>query len=249
MPTELIVAVDVPDLAQASRVLDQLADSVRWFKVGLQLFTAAGPAVIREIRARGGRVFLDLKFHDIPNTVAGAAESAAALGVEMFNVHASGGEAMMRTAVAAAQRHIHWGEVASSPGPGAGDPGRKTVGGGTTAATRPIVIAVTILTSQPATEADVLNLARSAKHSGLDGVVCSAREAVALKRELGADFKLVCPGIRPSWSEKGDQSRIVTPRDAVEAGADYIVVGRPIIAAASPADAAKRVLEEMATRK
>ena len=249
MPTELIVAVDVPDLAQASRVLDQLAGSVRWFKVGLQLFTAAGPAVIREIRARGGKVFLDLKFHDIPNTVAGAAESAAALGVEMFNVHASGGEAMMRTAVAAAQRNIHWGEVVIQPGHAAGDPGRKPAVGGTAVATRPIVIAVTILTSQPATEADVLKLARSAKASGLDGVVCSAREAVALKRELGADFKLVCPGIRPAWSEKGDQSRIVTPRDAVQAGADYIVVGRPILAAPNPADAAKRVLEEMATGK
>ena len=218
MPTELIVAVDVPDLAQASRVLDQLAGSVRWFKVGLQLFTAAGPAVIREIRARGGKVFLDLKFHDIPNTVAGAAESAAALGVEMFNVHASGGEAMMRAAME---------------------------GGGKAAGVRPIVIAVTILTSQPATEADVLKFARSAKTSGLDGVVCSAREAAALKRELGADFKLVCPGIRPAWSEKGDQNRIVTPHDAVKAGADYIVVGRPILAAPNPAEAAKRVIEEM----
>ncbi|MBI5687488.1 MAG: orotidine-5'-phosphate decarboxylase [Verrucomicrobia bacterium] len=220
MPTELIVAVDVPDLAQASRVLDRLADSVRWFKVGLQLFTAAGPAVLREIRSRGGKVFLDLKFHDIPNTVAGAAESAAALGVEMFNVHASGGEAMMRAAM---------------------EGGAKAPGA------RPLVIAVTILTSQPATEADVLKLARSAKTSGLDGVVCSAREAVALKRELGADFKLVCPGIRPAWSEKGDQNRIVTPCDAVKAGADYIVVGRPILAAPNPAEAAKRVIEEMKT--
>ena len=218
MATELIVAVDVPYLEQASRVLDQLADSVRWFKVGLQLFTASGPGVVREIRARGGKVFLDLKFHDIPNTVAGAVRPAAALGVEMFNVHASGGEAMMRAA----------GEGAAQAG-----------------VARPTIIAVTVLTSQPATEDDVLRLARSAKTSGLDGVVCSAREAVTLKRELGANFKLVCPGIRPAWSEKGDQNRIVTPRDAVKAGADYIVVGRPILAAPNPAEAAKRVIEEM----
>lgn len=218
MATELIVAVDVPNLDQASRVLDRLADSVRWFKVGMQLFTAAGPGVVREIRSRGGKVFLDLKFHDIPNTVAGAAESAAALGVEMFNVHAAGGGPMMRAAIE---------------------------GGVKAGGTRPLVIAVTILTSQPATEADVLELARSAKTNGLDGVVCSAREARALKRELGADFKLICPGIRPEWSAKGDQNRIVTPCDAVKAGADYIVVGRPILDAPDPAEAAKRVIEEM----
>jgi orotidine-5'-phosphate decarboxylase len=219
MSTELIVAVDVPDLDQASRVLDQLAGSVRWFKVGLQLFTAAGPAVVREIRSRGAQVFLDLKFHDIPNTVAGAAESATALGAEMINVHASGGEAMMRAAL----------EGCANAG-----------------CAPPLVIAVTILTSQPATEADVLNLARSAKTSGLDGVVCSAREAAALRRELGEHFKLICPGIRPAWSAKGDQNRIVTPRDAVAAGADFIVVGRPILDASDPAAAAQRILEEMA---
>ena len=218
MATELIVAVDVPNLDQASRVLDRLAGSVRWFKVGMQLFTAAGPGIVREIRARGGKVFLDLKFHDIPNTVAGAAQSAAALGVEMFNVHAAGGGAMMQAAV----------EGAAQAG-----------------VARPIIIAVTVLTSQPATEEDVLRLARSVKSSGLDGVVCSAREALALKRELGADFKLICPGIRPAWSAKGDQNRIVTPGDAVKAGADYIVVGRPILDAPNPAEAATRIIEEM----
>ena len=220
MSTELIVALDVPNLQQANSTLDQLAGSVRWFKVGLQLFTACGPAIVREVRARGASVFLDLKFHDIPNTVAGAAQSAAALGVEMFNVHASGGEEMMRAAIQGAQRA-----------------GVK----------RPLIIAVTVLTSQVAKEEDVLRLAAAAKTSGLDGVVCSAREAVTLKRELGADFKLVCPGIRPAWSETGDQKRIVTPRDAAKAGADYIVVGRPILAAPNPADAAKRVVEEMQT--
>ncbi len=218
MPTELIVALDVPGLDEAGRLLDRLAGGARWFKVGLHLFTAAGPAIVREVRARGANVFLDLKLHDIPNTVSSAARSAAALGVGMFNVHASGGEAMMRAAVE---------------------------GGGRAGTARPLVIAVTILTSQAATEADVLALARAAKASGLDGVVCSAREAVALKRELGAGFKLVCPGIRPAWSETGDQKRIVTPRAAVEAGADYIVVGRPILAAPDPAEAARRVLDEM----
>jgi orotidine-5'-phosphate decarboxylase len=219
MSTELIVAIDVPGLDQASRVLDQLAGSVRWFKVGLQLFTAAGPAVVREIRARGAQVFLDLKFHDIPNTVAGAAQSATALGAEMINVHAAGGEAMMRAAL----------EGCANAG-----------------CAPPLVIAVTILTSQPATEADVLNLARSAQSSGLDGVVCSAREAAALRRELGEYFKLICPGIRPAWSVQGDQNRIVTPRDAVKAGADFIVVGRPILDATDPAAAARRILDEMA---
>ena len=229
MSTELIVALDVPTLDEGSRLLDRLGGSVRWFKVGMQLFTAAGPAVVREIRSRGASVFLDLKFHDIPNTVAGAAQSAAALGVEMFNVHAGGGEEMMRAAkVAASLRDAPLDEHS-----------RHGVA-------RPLVIAVTILTSQAASEADVLKLARAAKASGLDGVVCSAREAVTLKRELGADFKLVCPGIRPAWSETGDQKRIVTPHDAVKAGADYIVVGRPILAAPNPAEAAKRVLDEMA---
>ncbi|MFA6560965.1 MAG: orotidine-5'-phosphate decarboxylase [Verrucomicrobiia bacterium] len=247
MATELIVAVDVPNLDQASRVLDRLADSVRWFKVGMQLFTAAGPGVVREICSRGGKVFLDLKFHDIPNTVAGAAQSAAALGVQMFNVHAAGGDAMMRAAVEGAQRHPQWGELPSSANSSAQDNERawKLAPLKPDTAPRPIVIAVTILTSQPATEADVLKLARSAKTSGLDGVVCSAREALALKRELGADFKLICPGIRPAWSAKGDQNRIVTPRDAVKTGADYIVVGRPILDAPNPAEAAKRVIEEM----
>jgi len=228
MPTQLIVALDLPSLEHAHRSLDQLADTVGWFKVGLQLFTAAGPAVVREVRARGAKVFLDLKFHDIPNTVAGAARSAAALGVAMFNVHASGGSEMMRAAKAAASLSDAPSDELSRHG-----------------ATRPLVIAVTILTSQAASESDVLELARAAQASGLDGVVCSAREAATLKRELGADFKLVCPGIRPAWSETGDQKRIVSPRDAVKAGADYIVVGRPILDAPNPADAARRVLDEM----
>jgi orotidine-5'-phosphate decarboxylase len=220
---QLIVALDVPNCEAAKPLLDKLAPiKGLWFKVGMQLFTAEGPSIVREVRSRGAKVFLDLKFHDIPNTVLGAAESAATLGVEMFNVHAAGGEEMMKKAAA--------GALACTPA------GKQP----------PLIIAVTILTSQAASEADVLKLARDAKAAGLDGVVCSAREAKMLKSELGAEFKLVCPGIRPAWSETGDQKRIVTPRMAMEAGADYIVVGRPILEHANPADAARLILDEMA---
>jgi orotidine-5'-phosphate decarboxylase len=221
--TQLIVALDVPGASLAISILDKLVGVPDlMFKIGMQLFTIAGPDIVKAVIMRGFKVFLDLKFFDIPNTVLGAAESAAALGVSMFNVHAQGGLDMMKQAAAGAL--------------------------GATPATKqpPLVIAVTILTSQAATPEAVLERARLAKEAGLDGVVCSGLEAPVLKKEIGADFKLVCPGIRPAWSETGDQKRIVTPADAVKAGADYIVVGRPILAAKDIAEAAKRVQDEMA---
>jgi orotidine-5'-phosphate decarboxylase len=187
-------------------------------KVGKELFTAAGPAVVARLQERGFEVFLDLKYHDIPNTVAGACRSAARLGVWMLNIHASGGAAMMRAARDAVA-------VVARP---------------------PLLIGVTILTSlsgdalgevgfSGSPEENVLRLARLARASGLDGVVCSAEEATALRAATGADFTLVTPGIRLPSDPRADQSRVVTPRDAVRAGSDYLVIGRPITGAADPA--------------
>lgn len=192
------------------------------FKVGLQLFTAEGPRVVRELTASGRRVFLDLKFHDIPNTVAGAVRSAAALGAEMLTVHAGGGSAMLRAAV----------EAAGAEGP--------------------LVLAVTVLTSMAdadvkelgisATASEqVLHLAGIAQRTGCGGLVCSPQEVVEIRRRLGGEPVLVTPGIRPAGADVGDQSRIATPAEAIRAGADYLVIGRPITAAADPAAAARQI--------
>jgi orotidine-5'-phosphate decarboxylase len=215
--------MDVPTMLDALAIEDKIAAAKvpHWVKIGMQLFTAAGPAVVREMKARGAKIFLDLKFFDIPNTVSGAAQSAAALGVEMFNVHAQGGEDMMKAAVAGAKKGVI----------GTAEP--------------PLIIAVTILTSQPATPEQVLALAKSAKASGMSGVVCSGKEAANNRRELGEDFRLVCPGIRLAGADKGDQVRVVTPSMAAEAGADFIVVGRDIIEASDVGGAAKRVYDEL----
>jgi len=220
----VIVALDVPDAAGALALAARLDPKLCRVKVGKELFVAAGPSVVLALQERGFEVFLDLKFHDIPNTVAGACRSAARLGVWMLNVHASGGEAMMRAA-------------------------REAVAG---VQRPPLLIGVTILTSladadlakvgfQGSAEENVTRLARLARASGLDGVVCSAREAPALRKATGADFTLVTPGIRLPGAGVQDQSRTVAPVEAVKLGANYLVVGRPITQSADPAAALESI--------
>lgn len=217
MSSRLIIALDFPSAEQALAFVAPLDPAQCKLKVGFELFVAAGPDFVRQLTGRGFDVFLDLKFHDIPNTVASACKSAAALGAWMINVHASGGSKMMAAARAALQ------EV--------GNP--------------PKLIAVTVLTSmdkaqlagtgvgaEPAVQ--VKHLAQLAATNGLDGVVCSAQEAAMLRKALGNDFLLVTPGIRPAGSNQGDQSRVMTPVQAREAGVSYVVVGRPITQAADP---------------
>ena len=232
----LIVALDVDTLAQAERLVERLQGLVTRFKIGSQLFTAAGPATVQSVHKRGAEVFLDLKYHDIPNTVAGASREAARMGVLMFNVHASGGRDMMS---AAAQ-----GAAAAA----------KELG-----VRRPLVLAVTVLTSLDrgalsrelavagSVEGHVLHLARMAADAGLDGCVASPNEIGPLRTNRGPAWVIVTPGVRPVGSAVGDQSRIATPRAAVLAGAHYLVVGRPITGAPDPAAAAAEVLEEMAS--
>ena len=218
----LLVALDVNTAAEAFALADALRGAAGGFKIGSRLFTAQGPATVTRLVERGDRVFLDLKFHDIPSTVAGAVEAAARLGVWMVNVHAAGGTEMMRAAKAAASE------------------------GGDKAGTEPpLVVAVTVLTSlgpveleeiglAGGPEAAALRLARLSASCGLDGVVCSPLEAPALRRAFGPAFRLVTPGIRPAGVTANDQARILTPEAAVAAGADFLVIGRPITEAADP---------------
>ncbi|MCX2801829.1 orotidine-5'-phosphate decarboxylase [Microbulbifer thermotolerans] len=225
----VIVALDYDTAAAALGMVDQLDPALCRVKVGKELFTSAGPGLVRDIVKRGFQVFLDLKFHDIPNTVAAAVRAAAELGVWMVNVHASGGARMMSAAVDALQSF--------------GD-------------SKPLLIGVTVLTSTAPEELSavgvtrpleeqVLALADLAKSSGLDGVVCSAREAQALKRQCGDGFALVTPGIRPAGAAADDQRRIVTPSQALAWGADYLVIGRPITAAVDPMAAVQQILSEI----
>ena len=232
-PNKLIAALDVATVEQARRLVVQLRDVVGMFKVGSQLFTAAGPELVREIVNGGNQVFLDLKFHDIPNTVAAAGVEATRLGVSIFNVHASGGSEMMeRTAQAVSET----AQKEQLP--------------------KPKVIAVTLLTS--ANEATlreigidappdklVTHLARMAASAGLDGVVASAMEAPVIRTATAPDFLIVTPGVRPAGGTAADQKRITTPREAIERGADYIVVGRPILNASDPVLAAAQIVEEI----
>ena len=214
----IVVALDVPGGPAALALAARLDPALCRVKVGKELFVSAGPAVVESLQRAGFEVFLDLKFHDIPNTVASACKAAAGLGVWMVNVHASGGAAMMQAA-------------------------REALGAGAKA---PLLIGVTVLTSLKDAELaaigwtgtaaqNVMRLARLAHASGLDGVVCSAQEAAALRASLGPAFVSVTPGIRLAGGEPGDQARVVTPEDAVRAGAHYLVIGRPVTQAADPA--------------
>ncbi|HKN66628.1 MAG TPA: orotidine-5'-phosphate decarboxylase [Gemmatimonadaceae bacterium] len=223
-----IVALDVADLAAALEIADALGQSCRFYKVGSELFTACGPKIVRELRAREADVFLDLKLHDIPNTVAGGLRRAAALGARIVTVHAAGGEAMIRAAVQ-------------------------------TAATACAVFAVTLLTSLDGSDvariwgrsepldvgAEVVRLAGIAHSGGATGVVCSGREARAVKARFGSSLEVLIPGIRLAGGQAHDQSRTVTPADAVAAGADYVVVGRAVTAAPDRVSAMREILSQL----
>lgn len=229
-----MVALDKPDAEAALGLASELAGSGCWMKVGMELFYAAGPAVVRQLKERGLRVFLDLKMHDIPNTVRGGARSMTALGVDMFNVHAAGGVLMMAAAMEGVREAV-----------GSRDGGQ------------PIVIAVTQLTSTDAltmneqigipgdVEDAVVRYAVLAREAGLHGVVASPLEVGAIKAACGRDFVTVTPGIRPTGVDAGDQARITTPHDAVRGGTDYLVIGRAITAAPKPAEALELILKEM----
>ncbi len=230
----IIVALDVDSADEARRIVAELSGRVGAFKVGLQLFSAAGPEFVRELTTAGHRVFLDLKFHDIPNTVASAAVEAAKMGVWMLNVHAFGGGEMMRETVRRVDEYC-------------------AVSG----AQRPLIIAVTVLTSAGSetlneigigadAEEQVVRLARLASDCGLDGVVASAQEAGAIRAAIDDNFKIVTPGIRPAFATTDDQRRVTTVREAIDNGADYLVIGRPIIRAESMTAAVNEILSEAA---
>lgn len=229
-PTErLFAAIDTPDLERAVSLARDLRGFIGGVKLGKEFFTANGPEGVRRVNETGMPVFLDLKFHDIPNTVAGAVRSCLALSPVIVNVHAAGGPTMMSAAREAAGME----------------------------AGRPLVVAVTVLTSLDHSDIratgirdgvveQVTRLAVLARDSGLDGVVCSAHEIMRLRGACGRDFKIITPGIRPAWAARGDQKRTVTPAEAVHLGADYLVIGRPITSADDPVGAARRIADELA---
>lgn len=235
MAGRLIVALDYPEAAQASALVEHLQGIPCYMKIGMQLFYAAGPDFVRELKGRGYSVFLDLKMHDIPNTVKGGAESITRLGVDMFNVHAAGGIQMMQAAFE----------------------GMNNALANDSSLTKPIIIAVTQLTStsqavlneqigvEGSIEDAVVRYAKLAASAGLDGVVASAQEVPSIGEACGKDFITVTPGIRPTGSHIGDQSRVLTPGEAIRQGSHYIVVGRPITGASNPREAAEQIIEEM----
>ena len=222
----LIVALDVPNAASAQNLVQKLGDSVFFYKVGLQLFTAEGPGLVRELVVSGRKVFLDLKLHDIPNTVTKAVAAATQLGVSMLTVHGSGGAAMLKAAVEAANRRL----------------------------SLLAVTVLTSLTDKDLQETgfssgtldQALRIAALARSCGCDAVVTSPREVAALRKMLGEGFGIVVPGVRPEGSERNDQERVATPAEAIAAGASHLVIGRPITGAADPVKAANAVLDEIA---
>ncbi|MBN1163845.1 MAG: orotidine-5'-phosphate decarboxylase [Candidatus Krumholzibacteriota bacterium] len=234
MKPQIIAALDVESRVEALKLVSTLREKIDYFKVGSRLFTAEGPGLIEEIQEAGVSVFLDLKFHDIPATVAGAVRAACGLGVRMLTLHTAGGVEMMKAAAQSAR------EASSRSG-------RQ----------RPLLVGVTVLTSMSREDLSDISLypgevdelvtrrARRAREAGLDGVVASVREAARIRSECGDGFVLVTPGIRPAGAAAGDQKRTATPAEAARAGADYLVIGRPLYQAASPAEAAEAVLREL----
>jgi len=234
----LVLALDVDDASEALTIVHELKDVVGTFKIGHQLFTAYGPDIVRKAISTGGRVFLDLKYHDIPNTVAKASEEAVKLGVSIFNVHALGGFDMMK---AAAQSTKEAAQKWSKP--------------------LPLVLAVTILTSMDekslkselkitrSLQREVAHLARMARRAGMDGVVASPQEIKLLRRSIPGDFVVLTPGVRPAWAALDDQKRVMSPGEACAAGADYIVVGRPVLKAPNRREAVIKILDEIESKK
>jgi orotidine-5'-phosphate decarboxylase len=224
---QLIVALDVSSAAQAQKIVSSLGDTVSFYKVGMQLYTAEGPAIVRDLVGSGRRVFLDLKYHDIPNTVGAAIREAGRLGVSLLTVHSFGGSKMLRAAAEAARES---------------NPAMK-------------VVAVTVLTSMDQEalneimhgnlEEQVVYVAGLALKAGCHGVVSSAREVRALRNRLGDDFLVVTPGVRPTGAAHGDQARVVTPAEAIAAGSTHLVVGRPITGAANPVQEAEKIIREI----
>jgi orotidine-5'-phosphate decarboxylase len=222
---KIIVALDVPSKSDALQLVEQLRPEISFFKIGLQLYTAEGPEIVRAVLGYDGKVFLDLKLYDIPNTVAHAIESASKLGIQMLTIHLSGGTEMIRAAVAAKKTGIS-------------------------------ILGVTVLTSATQQTLDqlaigeqldrhVIRLANLGAAAGIDGLVASPFEVKFLRTELGDKLKLISPGVRPAWSEQGDQKRTMTPREAIDAGADYLVIGRPITARKNPREALEKILREL----
>ena len=222
---KIVVALDVATKSEAMRLVEQLREQISFFKIGLQLYTAEGPEIVQALTASGAKIFLDLKLHDIPNTVARAVESASELGVQMLTIHLSGGSEMIRAAVAARKREMS-------------------------------ILGVTVLTSSTQHTLDeigieeqldrhVSRLGNLGVAAGIGGLVASPFEARFLRSEFGDKIKIVVPGVRPSWFEPGDQKRFMTPREAIEAGADHLVIGRPITAHKNPREAVAKILSEL----